>query len=387
MQDKRKLIGIGTEIRLLTTNDTGIVIEKLGDGMVMVRLYDRDANEIPVFEEDLVRLEDMPPAEKNKAPQSEQRGFAKPVQSTEAQHPIVDIFSRTKLQKEAASPFSVTDNGLAALFVPHRKNDGEILHFDGFLFNDSHYDLVFDLTCLQAPSFECPSRRLKSGDLVYLGEILFDQLNDQPECVFSVTPLSTEGSGALQMARLKLKPRTFIKAPAASAFENIFGTTPHVFVLIEKLRFQGAEKEGDSLRKHAQGLVSEQKKAKKQAERARDYNDALNPWRVLDPIANTLEVASFEPEIDLHIELIHPNHNQLSSAEIVQFQLKTFDAFLERAIRLGIPRVFIIHGVGTGRLKEMVSARLRRNEQVRAFKNEYHAKYGWGATEVHFSKW
>jgi dsDNA-specific endonuclease/ATPase MutS2 len=44
--------------------------------------------------------------------------------------------------------------------------------------------------------------------------------------------------------------------------------------------------------------------------------------------------------------------------------------------------VYIIHGVGKGRLKEMIHARLKRHSDVEHFKNEYHERYGWGATEV-----
>lgn len=62
-----------------------------------------------------------------------------------------------------------------------------------------------------------------------------------------------------------------------------------------------------------------------------------------------------------------------------------FEAFLSKAVRLGVPSVFIIHGVGKGVLKDAISQRLKQHPNVAEFRNEYHPKYGWGATEVFFS--
>ena len=61
-----------------------------------------------------------------------------------------------------------------------------------------------------------------------------------------------------------------------------------------------------------------------------------------------------------------------------------FQRFLDNAIKLGVPRVFVIHGVGEGKLREAIAARLAENPNVSKFKNEFHHKYGYGATEVIF---
>ena len=57
--------------------------------------------------------------------------------------------------------------------------------------------------------------------------------------------------------------------------------------------------------------------------------------------------------------------------------------FLDRAIRLGVPRIFVIHGLGEGKLREAIAARLKEHPDVVKFKNEFHHKYGYGATEVY----
>jgi dsDNA-specific endonuclease/ATPase MutS2 len=96
------------------------------------------------------------------------------------------------------------------------------------------------------------------------------------------------------------------------------------------------------------------------------------------------EFAHFIPEIDLHIQNLTNGYAKLDRGEIVRIQLQHFQRFLEKAIRLGVPSVFIIHGVGEGKLKEAIAERLRHHPAVSKFKNEYHAKYGYGATEVIF---
>jgi dsDNA-specific endonuclease/ATPase MutS2 len=72
----------------------------------------------------------------------------------------------------------------------------------------------------------------------------------------------------------------------------------------------------------------------------------------------------------------------MTPAQILQLQLQVFEEYLNNAIRLGIPKVYIIHGLGKGRLRNDIQKRLSRNPYVRMFQNQHHHKYGFGATEV-----
>ena len=107
----------------------------------------------------------------------------------------------------------------------------------------------------------------------------------------------------------------------------------------------------------------------------------------IDPVANVNEYATFVREIDLHIELLHDDAHKLTNTEMINLQLRHFETYLSKAVRLNITKVYIIHGVGKGKLKEMIHARLKRHPDVNFYKNEYHEKYGWGATEVVIGKW
>ncbi|MEL6142742.1 MAG: Smr/MutS family protein [Bacteroidota bacterium] len=59
-----------------------------------------------------------------------------------------------------------------------------------------------------------------------------------------------------------------------------------------------------------------------------------------------------------------------------------FRNYLMRARQLGVERVYIIHGLGEGKLKKAIHKELRQVEYVKSFNNNYHPKYGNGATEV-----
>jgi predicted DNA binding CopG/RHH family protein len=99
---------------------------------------------------------------------------------------------------------------------------------------------------------------------------------------------------------------------------------------------------------------------------------------------NIEEFANFEPEIDLHIQNLTNGYAKMDKSMMVRIQMEHFERFMEKAFRLGVPRVYIIHGVGEGKLKDAIGDRLSRYNEVKKFKNEYHPKYGYGATEVVF---
>jgi dsDNA-specific endonuclease/ATPase MutS2 len=55
------------------------------------------------------------------------------------------------------------------------------------------------------------------------------------------------------------------------------------------------------------------------------------------------------------------------------------------AIELGVPELFIIHGLGEGVLRKTVEtylSELKRAGKIKTFSNEYISKYGFGATKV-----
>jgi hypothetical protein len=89
-------------------------------------------------------------------------------------------------------------------------------------------------------------------------------------------------------------------------------------------------------------------------------------------------------ELDLHIEKLSPDHEQLSSFEKLSLQLQTFEKYLDLAVAHHLPSMIVIHGLGTGKLRDEIHEILRMRRDVKSFINRYHPAYGYGATEIFF---
>jgi len=88
------------------------------------------------------------------------------------------------------------------------------------------------------------------------------------------------------------------------------------------------------------------------------------------------------PELDLHIEKLVEHPEKLHPAEMLAVQLARATQYLDRAAWSGMHKVYLIHGLGTGRLREELHDMLRRHPRVRGFQNSHFPRYGFGATEV-----
>lgn len=90
-------------------------------------------------------------------------------------------------------------------------------------------------------------------------------------------------------------------------------------------------------------------------------------------------------EIDLHIENLVDHPEQLSVLEILATQLNEFQKELDEVIARRQTSFIVIHGIGKGKLRDEVHEILRRTPAVKYFVNQYHARYGFGATEIFFA--
>lgn len=88
--------------------------------------------------------------------------------------------------------------------------------------------------------------------------------------------------------------------------------------------------------------------------------------------------------VDLHIEKLTDSWKQLSNSEILDLQLREFENWYELAVAHHQPTLIIIHGVGSGRLRNEIHDALRLKREVKSFINQYHPSYGYGATEIYF---
>jgi len=88
--------------------------------------------------------------------------------------------------------------------------------------------------------------------------------------------------------------------------------------------------------------------------------------------------------VDLHIEKLSDDWRHLSNYEILSLQLKAFEKYYELALAHFQPSLIIIHGVGSGKLRDEIHELLKHRAEVKTFVNQYDPRFGYGATEIFF---
>jgi hypothetical protein len=88
--------------------------------------------------------------------------------------------------------------------------------------------------------------------------------------------------------------------------------------------------------------------------------------------------------VDLHIEKLTDHWKGMSNFEKLDLQLKTFEKYYELALLHQQPMLIVVHGVGTGKLRDEIHDILRSKKEVKSFVNQFHPSFGYGATEIYF---
>ncbi|WP_431216796.1 Smr/MutS family protein [Puia sp. P3] len=91
---------------------------------------------------------------------------------------------------------------------------------------------------------------------------------------------------------------------------------------------------------------------------------------------------SARSELDLHAEKLTDKPGALDNFEILTLQLQTFEKYFDLAVAHHLPSMIVIHGVGSGKLRDEIHEILRTKRNVRSFINRYDPRFGYGATEI-----
>jgi len=328
------MIGEGSRVRLIYTDDVGKIIRIDGD-VAQVELSDGDV--IPCPLENLESATAVTPKPSNEWQLNGEKSWL--------------LSKSTKVDKGVL---------MAAAFD---ENDPQ--NFELFLINNTNHAALF--------SFQIKSKIKQKGKLngkigammvYHLDKIGFPWLGEGTKAYFEFWPVLQNGTGK------KLDPVVNIKVP--QFFEN-HQSHPEVHPQPLKL-FPVLIK-----------WVAEQSEMRKESLQA--YTKEKMRWREWEGIMDNHEVeakAAFNHELDLHVESLTELFDKLGNLEILKLQIKHFERYMSEAIKVNADRVFIIHGIGKGKLRQEISTRLARYPQVASYINEYHPRYGWGATEVVF---
>ena len=219
------------------------------------------------------------------------------------------------------------------------------------------YRFVYHLNYLGKSSFELQNQVLGFQDF-YLHDIPFENLNDNPVFTFEFSLAEPDNKKASHYeSSLKLKPRQVfarieeIKKKGEATFSyKLFDTFPD----------KPAEEDFPA------GSLQSAGYRVYEASRARQF---------LEPAKH---------EVDLHIEKLSDNWRNMNNLEILGLQLETLEKYIDLAVAHHQASMVVIHGVGTGKLRDEIHEILRMRREVKSFINQYDPRYGYGATEIYF---
>lgn len=333
---------VGQRVRMKRTENTGTVTRLLPGGLVQVKLDD-GMGHLPLPEESLEMVEPKPPPRPAEARPTEP---APPVESGEFP-------------------------GVELAFDPQLNNMAEPVAYEVYLLNGTPHKIIYELRVLTHGQHRWAKfGQLEGGEKKRLETVDYQWLNEKLSCQLDVRAVLRGGTGPRHYQDVRIRGKQFfsryVDVPRLHREAHLYNVFPR---LDAKVSAPASAPKTPSLKSiTARQLANRPQK---------DPNKKL----VVTDLASKLD---FEEVLDLHLEALVKDASSVPRHQVLSTQLRHFDNYLERALRLGVDQVFIVHGVGNGILKREIHKRLRETPFIRKFTNEYHPKFGYGATEVIF---
>lgn len=332
---------VGDKIIVLHSNEEGEVIDIINDKMVMIDVRGvkfpayNDQIDFPYFKQ--FTQKKIVPAKKEKK--------------------YVD-----DIRKEKTKPQRVAD-GVWLSFLPvmdvDEFGDDVIEELKIHLINNTEKALnfIYYLQFFGKSEFELKGEVLSFGDF-YLHDLPFEDFSDSPVFDFEFSLQQPEKNKAdYYETSLKLKPK-------------------QLFTRVEEMKQKGeATFRFRLLEKYPDKVPDDKIELDSLVSKGIKIYNAKDARRHLPP-ARTV--------VDLHIEKLTDNWKQLSPIEILDMQLKEFEKWYDLAVAHLQSQLIVIHGLGSGRLRDEIHDALRLKKEVKSFVNQYHPSFGYGATEIYF---
>ncbi|MCB0699098.1 MAG: Smr/MutS family protein [Chitinophagales bacterium] len=299
-------------------------------------------------------------------------GTTFPVHVDEIDHPYLKWFTEKKVApaKKKAAPEQLPveketlrkpklAKGVYLSFIPVFKQDRMEDVVDAlkvYLLNELpkeiQYNYTYDLLGNEEFGHE---GKLHGFAHVYLHEIPFDDMNDQPRFNWQADDLD-DADMAPAKGQLRIKPH--------KVFQHINNLLVNGEPSFSYMLFDDFKPEARFVQEEKSSQVPKQ---------------TVKP----SPINNQATLHA-KYELDLHIEHLVDSTRGMTNADIVQVQLSTLQTYLRLAINAHQEYMVVIHGLGKGKLRDEVHKILDETPEVADYKNEWHGKYGFGATEIKF---
>src|SRR3954468_4167988 len=336
---------VGDEIIVLHSNEEGKVIEIMNDKMVMIEVRGvkfpayTDQIDFPYFH----RFTKKPVVQEKKKPQKQYID-----QLPKEKQPQTNIKAAEGVWLSFVPKFAMDEFGdevveLFKLYLINRTNSG--------------YHFIYKQQFYGRTDFELKNEVLAQKDF-YLHDISFESLNDNPSFIFEFSLLQPDKTKADYF-------ETHVKVKAKQMFQKIEEikekNEPTISYPLFTIYPNKAEEDKIELSSLA-------------AKGIKVY-DASKVRQNLPPARSI---------IDLHMEKLTDNWKNMSNVEILGMQLSEFEKWYELAVAHHQPNLIVIHGVGSGRLKEEIHDILKTKREVKYFVNQYDPRFGYGATEIFF---
>ncbi len=345
------LLGLGNRVRFVHTGAEGKIVDRMDDGMFIVELD--GGIEIPAFEEHLERVD-------VKLEGSSVKGKVVPGKSPK---PVQKI-PLPERQYEL-----LRGEGILMAFEAVKRDDGSTQRYSVYLINATPYEALYEWEIqLKKDSLKKINGKVDVSSVYKLMEMQADYLSDNPTIVISTRQVSTEGMSDWVKKEFKLKPKQFFQR---------FRTAP----LLDRMAYVYKLFDAYEIKEKKESLRSYTKKNAAPMHKSKPVS-LYKKWDNTD----VKKFADFPLEKDFHIEKLVTDFSKMNNGEILRLQLGAFQKYMAEAIRLGVEKVFLIHGVGKGKLRDEIASILIRMPEVETFKNEFHPRYGNGSTEVIFKK-
>ncbi len=331
---------IGQRVVLIHTGVIAKIIRPEEHDMVIVELED-DASEIPVFKENIQLYDEW---------MSRSKTFS-----------TSDDFVPFVSEK-------VKDEALLFVLVPTNVSEAGVpAKYELILVNATAFDLYAEIDVLFDGVKEMTiSERVKAFSPLKVDEFTPLEFGDKPSVEYVFQRITTSGVEDFKKGALKLKDKTLLKSKMMIPLLDFPAIGIHIWQ-----KGASPKKVEGSLKDYTKDFVSYRPKVEP-------------PKKTVSGLYDPMKLANFPKEIDLHIEQLAQNHTQLGPSQIIQIQLRAMEQFVNEAFEIGMDSVFLIHGVGKGYLRNAIHKRLKYHPHILSVKNEYHSKYGHGASEVIF---
>lgn len=303
----------------------------------------------------------------------EVNGIHFPVYEDEVDHPYLKWFTEKKAaQKRKPAEVEVLPEkikerkarlaqGIYLSFMPVFLADSFediVTHFRIFLINETASPLYFSYEVRTATGKQVfyHQASLHPFGNVYLHPQTLEEMNDQPRFHWAVTDQIATILATTNKGILRIKPSRLFEHinRLLEANEPSFN-----YLLTDDVQGMAKPKESVSMpvmKGEAQQLSQ----------------TSMPEWKPIEVL-------------DLHIEALVDHAVDLDTMEILQLQLNVLEYHLDMAIAHNQQQMVIIHGIGTGKLRDEVHNVLRSKKGVASFDNKWQGQYGFGATTILFA--